>query len=46
MGKARKEIKPKGNRKNWIKNNNRIQENERILKDIFKSFKNEKEKSN
>ena len=39
MGKAKKEIKPKGNRKNWIKNNKRIQENERILKDVFESFK-------
>jgi hypothetical protein len=39
MGKAKKEIKPKSNRKNWTKNNNRIQENERILKEIFESFK-------
>jgi hypothetical protein len=39
MGRAKKEIKPKGNRKNWVKNNNRIQENERILKEMFESFK-------
>ena len=32
MAKARKETKPKSNRKNWVKNNNRIEENTRILK--------------
>jgi hypothetical protein len=39
MGKAKKDLKPKSNKKNWIKNNKRIQENERILKDVFESFK-------
>lgn len=39
MGRAKKDLKPKSNKKNWIKNNKRIQENERILKDIFESFK-------
>lgn len=32
MAKARKDTKPKSNRKNWVKNNNRIEENTRILK--------------
>jgi hypothetical protein len=31
MSKARKEPKPKSNRKNWVKNNKRIEENTRIL---------------
>lgn len=31
MAKARKETKPKSNRKNWVKNNKRIEENTRIL---------------
>ena len=35
MGKARKEIKPKGNRKNWIKNNKRIENNNKILKELL-----------
>ena len=39
MGKAKKDLKPKSKKKNWIKNNKRIQENERILKDVFESFK-------
>jgi hypothetical protein len=39
MGRAKKDLKPKSNKKNWIKNNKRIQENERILKDVFESFK-------
>jgi hypothetical protein len=39
MGRVKKDLKPKSNKKNWIKNNKRIQENERILKDVFESFK-------
>jgi hypothetical protein len=39
MGRAKKDLKPKSNKKNWTKNNKRIQENERILRDIFESFK-------
>ena len=39
MGRAKKDLKPKSNKKNWIKNNKRIQENERILKEVFESFK-------
>jgi hypothetical protein len=35
MGKAKKDLKPKSNKKNWIKNNKRIQENERILKELI-----------
>jgi hypothetical protein len=31
MGKARKETKPKSNRKNWVKNNKRIEENTKVL---------------
>ena len=35
MAKARKETKPKSNRKNWVKNNKRITENYRILKELL-----------
>ena len=34
MGKARKETKPKSNRKNWVKNQKRIQENYKIIKEL------------
>ncbi len=36
MAKARKETKPKSNRKNWVKNNKRIMENDRVLKELLK----------
>lgn len=35
MAKARKETKPKSNRKNWVKNNKRIMENDRVLKELL-----------
>lgn len=31
MAKARKETKRKSNRKNWVKNNKRIEENTKVL---------------
>ena len=31
MAKARKETKLKSNRKNWVKNNKRIEENTKVL---------------
>jgi hypothetical protein len=31
MAKARKETKAKSNRKNWVKNNKRIEENTKVL---------------
>lgn len=35
MAKSRKETKPKSNRKNWVKNNNRIQNNDKVLKELL-----------
>jgi hypothetical protein len=35
MAKARKETKTKSNRKNWVKNNKRIMENNRVLKELM-----------
>ena len=35
MAKARKETKTKSNRKNWVKNNKRITENNRVLKELM-----------
>jgi hypothetical protein len=35
MGKARKETKPKSNRKNWVKNNKRIENNHKVLKELM-----------
>jgi len=39
MGKARKETKPKSNRKNWVKNNKRIENNNKVLKDLIDTNK-------
>ena len=35
MAKARKETKPKSNRKNWVKNNKRIEENTKVLNQLL-----------
>jgi hypothetical protein len=35
MANARKETKLKSNRKNWVKNNKRIMENDRVLKELL-----------
>lgn len=34
MAKARKEGKPRGNRKNWLKNEKRVLENIQVLKKL------------
>lgn len=39
MGKAKKETKPKSNRKNWVKNNKRIENNHKVLQELLKSVK-------
>jgi hypothetical protein len=39
MAKARKEKKPKSNRKNWVKNNKRIENNHKVLKELLESVK-------
>jgi len=39
MGKARKETKPKSNRKNWVKNNKRIENNHKVLQELLESEK-------
>jgi hypothetical protein len=35
MGRAKKDLKPKSNKKNWIKNNKRIENNNKILKELL-----------
>jgi len=35
MAKASKETKTKSNRKNWVKNNKRIMENNRVIKELM-----------
>ena len=39
MGKARKETKPNSNRKNWVKNNKRIENNHKVLQELLESVK-------
>ena len=39
MGKAKKETKPKSNRKNWVKNNKRIKNNHKVLQELLESAK-------
>ena len=39
MGKAKKETKPKSNRKNWVKNNKRIENNHKVLQELLESAK-------
>lgn len=39
MAKARKETKPKSNRKNWVKNNKRIENNHKVLQGLLVSEK-------
>ena len=39
MGKARKETKPKSNRKNWVKNNKRIENNHKVLQELLEPVK-------
>jgi hypothetical protein len=39
MGKAKKETKPKSNRKNWVKNNKRIENNHKVLQEPLESVK-------
>ena len=37
MAKARKEGKPKRNRKNWVKNNKRIIQNYKVLRELMEN---------
>ena len=37
MAKARKETKPKSNRKNWVKNNKRIIQNYKVLSELMEN---------
>lgn len=37
MAKARKETKPKSNRKNWVKNNKRIIQNYKVLRELMEN---------
>lgn len=40
MAKARKETKPKSNRKNWVKNQKRINNNYIVLNELLENNKN------
>jgi hypothetical protein len=40
MGRAKKETKAKSNRKNWLKNNKRIENNNKILKELLDANNN------